>query len=134
MCATEQNWNERTKKRKAKSKKLKAQTRAIFIFPLSAFRFPSLAQPTDDAEVIADAALRLFDQIWRERQPVRLIGVGVSGLGTPPRQLSLWDAPTPEEQARQAKVREALTAITARFGAGVVRRGSELDASNGQVE
>lgn len=86
----------------------------------------TLAQPTDDADMIADAALRLFQQTWRERQPVRLIGVGVSGLGTPPRQLSLWDAPTPEEQAHQAKVREALAAITARFGAGVVRRGSEL--------
>ena len=61
-----------------------------------------------------------------QRQPVRLIGVGVSGLGTPPRQLSLWDAPTPEEQARQAKLREALAAVQARFGIGVVRRGSEL--------
>jgi DNA polymerase-4 len=86
----------------------------------------TLPQPTDDVEVISDAALRLFNQTWPERQPVRLIGVGVSGLGTPPRQLSLWDTPTPEEQARQAKLREALAAVQARFGAGVVRRGSEL--------
>jgi hypothetical protein len=57
---------------------------------------------------------------------VRLIGVGVSGLGTPPRQLRLWDAPTPEEQTRQAKVQAALDALQARFGAGVVRRASEL--------
>jgi hypothetical protein len=57
---------------------------------------------------------------------VRLIGVGVSGLGMPPRQLSLWDAPTLEEQARQAKLRAALDVLPARFGAGVVRRGSEL--------
>jgi hypothetical protein len=28
-----------------------------------------------------------------EKLAVRLIGVGVSGLGSPPRQLSLWDAP-----------------------------------------
>jgi len=88
----------------------------------------TLPQPTDEAAEIAQAALRLFNQIWPERQPVRLIGVGVSGLGTPPRQLSLWDAPSPEEQARQAKLREALAAVRARFGAGVVRRGSELGA------
>lgn len=87
----------------------------------------TLPRPTDEAEVITEAALRLFNQIWPERQPVRLIGVGVSGLGTPPRQLSLWDAPTPEEQARQAKVTTALAAIQARFGLGAVRRASELN-------
>jgi hypothetical protein len=49
-----------------------------------------------------EAALRLFQQIWPRGQAVRLIGVGVSGRGSPPRQLSLWDAPgapTPEAQA-----------------------------------
>ncbi|HMQ32399.1 MAG TPA: hypothetical protein PKD53_16830 [Chloroflexaceae bacterium] len=96
-----------------------------FITPTRQFTLP---QPTDEAEIIADAALSLFHQVWSERQPVRLIGVGVSGLGTPPRQLSLWDAPTPEEQGHQAKVRAALAAVQARFGAGAVRRGSELEA------
>lgn len=86
----------------------------------------TLAQPTDEAETLVEAALRLFSQIWSRGQPVRLIGVGVSGLGTPPRQLSLWDVPTPEEQARQAKMRAALDALQARFGTEVVRRGSEL--------
>lgn len=86
----------------------------------------TLAQPTDEAEAIVEAALRLFNQIWPERQPVRLIGVGVSGLGTPPRQLSLWDAPAPEEQARQARLRAALAAVQARFGKGAARRASEL--------
>ena len=87
----------------------------------------TLPQPTDDVELITDAALRLFNQTWLERQPVRLIGVGVGGLGTPPKQLTLWDVPTPKEQARQAKLREALAAVQARFGIGVVRRGSELE-------
>ena len=91
----------------------------------------TLPQPTDEAETIVEAALRLFNQIWPERQPVRLIGVGVSGLGTPPRQLSLWDAPTPEEQARQARLRAALAAVQARFGKDAARRGSELGAEEG---
>jgi len=91
----------------------------------------TLPQPTDEAEVIVEAALRLFNQIWPERQPVRLIGVGVSGLGTPPRQLSLWDAPTPEEQARQARLRAALAAVQGRFGKDAARRGSELGAEEG---
>ncbi len=89
----------------------------------------TLAQPTDDADQIAESALRLFQQIWSGEQAVRLIGVGVSGLGAPPRQLSLWDvppAPTPEETARQQRMQTALAAIQARFGVGVVRRASEL--------
>lgn len=89
----------------------------------------TLAQPTDSAERIGQAALQLFGQIWPEGQPVRLIGVGVSGLAAPPRQLSLWDAPavpSPEEQARQQRVQAALAAIQARFGAGALRRASEI--------
>lgn len=89
-------------------------------------RQSTLPQPTDDAAQIAAVALRLFNQIWPDRQPVRLIGVGVGGLGTPPRQLSLWDAPTPDEQARQAKLRAALAAVHGRFGAGVMWRASDL--------
>jgi DNA polymerase-4 len=86
----------------------------------------TLPQPTDERETIAEAALKLFDQIWPERRPVRLIGVGISGLGTPPRQLSLWDAPTPEEQVRRAKMQAVLDALQTRFGAGVIRRANEL--------
>lgn len=87
----------------------------------------TLPQPTDEDEVLADAALRLFRQIWPQGQLVRLIGVGVSGLGSPPRQLLLWDGPSPEEIARQARVQTALAAIQARFGSGMMRRASELD-------
>jgi DNA polymerase-4 len=90
----------------------------------------TLPQPTDEPQEIAEAALRLFGQIWTDEQAVRLIGVGVSGLGTPPRQLSLWDippAPTPEQSARQQRVEAALAALQARFSPGIVRRGSELE-------
>ena len=92
----------------------------------------TLLQPTDEADVIAEAAIQLFAQLWPSGQAVRLIGVGVSGLGSPPRQLSLWDAPlvpTPEELARQERIRTALAAVGARFGTGIVRRASELEDS-----
>jgi DNA polymerase-4 len=92
----------------------------------------TLPQPTNEVDVITEAALRLFAQIWMGEQAARLIGVGVSGLGAPPRQLSLWDVPitpTPEEQARQQRVQTALAAIQARFGVGAVRRASELGDS-----
>src|SRR5690606_13598039 len=41
----------------------------------------TLDQPTDQDDSIYDAALQLFQKHWRSGQAVRLIGVGVSGLG-----------------------------------------------------
>jgi len=87
----------------------------------------TLARPTDEGVEIAAAALRLFQQIWTGEQAVCLLGVGVSGLGSLPRQRSLWEMPTPEELARQQRMHTALAAIQARFGTGVVRRACDLE-------
>ncbi len=86
----------------------------------------TVRQPTDAPDEIAAAAIRLLHQIWTGEQAVRLIGVGVSGLGSPPYQLSLWEVPPPEELARQQRVQIAIAAIQARFGAGVVRRACDV--------
>lgn len=86
-------------------------------------RQSTVPEPTDAADAIVQVALRLFGQIWPEGQAVRLIGVGVNGLGTPPRQLTLWDAPptrTPDQIAREQRMQAALAAIHARFGPNVV--------------
>lgn len=86
----------------------------------------TLAAPTDRDDEIADAALRLFAQIWREGQPVRLIGVGIGGLGDTPRQLGLWDAPA-VDHAQQRRVKATLDAVRSKFGSGAVHRASELE-------
>ena len=52
----------------------------------------TLPQATDQAEVIVEAAHQLLRQLWAPGQPVRLLGVGVSGLTTV-RQLNLWSKP-----------------------------------------
>lgn len=51
----------------------------------------TLASPTDQDNHIAAAATILFEKAWKPGKPVRLIGVGVSGLGTPAHQLTIWD-------------------------------------------
>lgn len=89
----------------------------------------TLAAPTDQADDIYTAAAHLFEYIWEE-QPVRLIGVGVSGLGTQPRQLSLWDVPSSTTE-QQRKVNAALQAVRSRLGTHAVRRGSELESEEG---
>ncbi len=65
-------------------------------------------------------------------QPVRLIGVGVSGLGQMIRQLSLWDA-APDEAARLAQEKEkrlaaALKKLREQYGDEVVWYGEADDS------
>jgi DNA polymerase-4 len=81
-------------------------------------RQTTLAQATDDPAEIYRAAERLFASSWNG-QPVRLIGVGVSGLVTAARQLGLWDRPNEKEE----RLQQALRGLQARFGAKVIKRG-----------
>jgi DNA polymerase-4 len=53
-------------------------------------RQETLPYATDADAEIRSAAGRLFDRYWPADQPVRLLGIGVSGLDAP-QQLSLWD-------------------------------------------
>ncbi len=79
----------------------------------------TLSQPTDQEGDISQAALDLMRAVRKSGQAVRLIGVGVSGLGLPVRQLSLWDAPS--EKSR--RLQEAVDALQERYGKQVIRRG-----------
>ena len=54
-------------------------------------RQTTLPSPTNLDHEIFDTAVHLFMNNWTRGRPVRLIGVGVSGLGPPTRQLGLWD-------------------------------------------
>lgn len=51
----------------------------------------TVIQPTDEPEVIGRVAWDLITRLWKPGMPVRLIGVGVSGLGRPSRQMEFWD-------------------------------------------
>ncbi len=90
-------------------------------------RQSTLAQPTAVAEQIGAAALRLLDQLW-QGELVRLIGVGVSGLGNSARQLSLWEDPI-EQAAREKdeRLHQALEALRQRFGAEAIQRGARRE-------
>ena len=74
--------------------------------------------------MIAATALRLFAEIWQAGLPVRLIGVGVSGLSAEASQATLWESTGPEvEQRRQ--VEAILLEVRARFGEGIIGWGRE---------
>lgn len=85
-------------------------------------RQTTLRQPTDQDSVIYETALALFEATWERGRPVRLLGVGVTGLDETAYQLPLWETGSAEER----RLLEALDALRDRFGEGVVKRGSQL--------
>ena len=90
-------------------------------FPGDSEGFEILA--TDLEADIFQPAWELFQKVWHEGKPVRLLGVGVSGLTTATRQLSLFgDAP----QERAAKLAETVDRIRAKYGWEAVKRASRL--------
>jgi DNA polymerase-4 len=84
-------------------------------------RQTTLNNPTDQEDEIAQAALMLMKSVRKPNQAVRLIGVGVSGLGAPIRQLGLWDL----DSERSRKVQDVLDALQEKYGKDVVKRGNE---------
>ncbi len=110
-------------------------------------RQTTLLFATDAAPVIQEAATALLARLWAGAEPVRLLGVGVSGL-SPIRQLGLFDSvveeaapvetPAPQEnppveaeprvpQERQQRLQEAVALLEARFGSDAVHRGARRE-------
>jgi len=84
-------------------------------------RQSTLPQPTDQGEEIASTAAALLRSVRRSGQAVRLIGVGVSHLGPPVRQLSLWD----DGGEKSRKLQEAVDALQEKYGRSVIRKGTK---------
>ena len=79
----------------------------------------TLAHRTDDEEEIAGLALDLMKAVRKPGQAVRLLGVGVSGLGYPVRQLNLWEG----DSERSRRLLAAVDELRERYGDHVIRRG-----------
>jgi DNA polymerase-4 len=84
----------------------------------------TLEQTTNHDDVIHAAAAELFEKVWSSGQPVRLIGVGVSGFREASQQLGLWAQPGVSPQ--REKLEAALDELRERFGDRIIRRGSDL--------
>ncbi len=89
-------------------------------------RQATLAQPTDQGQVIYAQARQLLDQNWRAGQLLRLIGVAASGLlESAGYQLDLFD----RSDQRRIQLNEALDRIRARYGHRAITRASLLGAN-----
>lgn len=89
-------------------------------------RQTTLAQPTAQCELIDKTANQLFEETWTRGRPVRLLGVGVSGLGPPIRQLLLWDYSTEDQVSeKEAQLLAAVEILQQKFGRRVIHWGDE---------
>jgi len=82
----------------------------------------TLSQYTDQDNEIYKTVNTLLEQNWLKGHPVRLLGVGISGLGPPIRQLSLWD----QGDLHEKKLLKAVDGLKDRFGEKIIRRASHL--------
>jgi DNA polymerase-4 len=82
-------------------------------------RQTTLNHRTDQEDEISEAALKLMRSVRKSNQYVRLIGVGVSGLGAPIRQLGLWDV----DSEKSRRLQEAVDVLQEKFGRDVIHKG-----------
>jgi DNA polymerase-4 len=87
----------------------------------------TLANPTDQDSEIYATALQLFENVWKRGKPVRLIGVGASGLGSPVRQLSFWD----QGSQKQRRLLDAVDQVRLRYGKNALRRLNRHEENDG---
>lgn len=79
----------------------------------------TLPGTTDQDHEIAETALGLLHKVRKSGQAVRLIGVGVSGLGKPVRQLELWETSSEKERVLQ----KTLDELREKYGDNAIKRG-----------
>jgi DNA polymerase-4 len=82
-------------------------------------RQTTLPQPTDDGEEIYATSVALLNKVRPKGKAVRLIGVGVTGLGLPARQLELFG----QAAEKRRRVQGVLDEVQQKFGEKAIRRG-----------
>jgi DNA polymerase-4 len=94
-------------------------------------RQTTLQHRTDQEDEIAKAALDLLKVVRKPNQAVRLIGVGVTGLGQPIRQLGLWDTSEAGRRAavrmdseKEHKLQAVLDKLQEKYGKNIIKRGN----------
>ena len=83
-------------------------------------RQTTLQTHTNESDVFIHAAEKLFNEHWQGR-PLRLIGMGVSGLEKSQQQIGLWD----HDWEKERHVEDALAEIQKKFGDSAIKRGAK---------
>ena len=90
----------------------------------------TLPSTTNLDQDIYEAAAALFQQNWNKAKPVRLVGVGVTGLGEPIHQLSLWE----DSHQKRASLVNTVDSLRDRFGKDIIKRADQLNVNSAPEE
>ena len=83
----------------------------------------TLSQATDGDQTIFGTGLKLLKKaLSGEKQPVRLVGIGVSSLFEPGRQLNMLDS----QDQRLARLNKAIDRIRNKYGFTAIETGRTL--------
>jgi len=85
-------------------------------------RQTSMGDCTNLDQDIYEKAGNLFLKHWSRGRPVRLLGVGVTNLDKPHRQLSLWE----NDSGKRADLTRAVDDLRERFGEDIIKRADTL--------
>ncbi len=86
-------------------------------------RSHTLPQATDTDQMIFDTGVKLLRRaLLEEKQPVRLIGIGVSSLAEPGRQLAMLDS----SSQRLEQLNKAIDRIRHKYGFTAIQTGRTL--------
>ena len=85
-------------------------------------RQTSMGDCTNLDQDIYEKAENLFLKHWSRGRPVRLLGVGVTNLDKPHRQLSLWE----NDSGKRADLTRAVDDLRERFGEDIIKRADTL--------
>ena len=89
-------------------------------------RQKTLQTPTNLDQDIFSTVSDLFKENWPHGKPVRLLGVGVSGLCEPFRQLHLWN----NKFQKSSDLLNAVDEIKERFGTDTIKRAYQINTNN----
>jgi len=93
-----------------------------------------LDYPTDSASVVYDTAKKLLTELWKDKQPLRLMGVALTNVSkdTAAQQLSLFDEPDRQvKQEKRERLDKAVSAIRGKFGFDAIQRGALINSDYG---
>lgn len=85
-------------------------------------RQTSMKECTNLDQEIYNEAQSLFLKHWQSGRAVRLLGVGVTSIDKPHRQLSLWD----DEGRKKEDLTKAVDDLRERFGKDIIKRADTL--------
>jgi len=83
----------------------------------------SIRDPVNQDQVICSLSIKLLDDAWKDKQPIRLIGLAAGNLTGKSAQPGLWET-APEKEGR---LLNALDQIQHKYGKKIVQKGRLRD-------